>query len=82
MFETALEPDEIVTAVHFPKAEKSAYAKFRNPASRYAIVGVFVARIGGDGEGGGRGCGTRRLPLDRGGEGAGRQFRGRRPSTP
>ncbi|MCX7629660.1 MAG: xanthine dehydrogenase family protein subunit M [Geminicoccaceae bacterium] len=44
MFETALEPDEIVTAVYFPKPEKAAYAKFPNPASRYAIVGVFVAK--------------------------------------
>lgn len=47
MFETALEPDEIVTAVHFPKPDKAAYAKFPNPASRYAIVGVFVAVSGG-----------------------------------
>jgi carbon-monoxide dehydrogenase medium subunit len=47
MFETALEPDEIVTAVHFPKAEKAAYAKFPNPASRYAIVGVFLAKTAG-----------------------------------
>jgi carbon-monoxide dehydrogenase medium subunit len=47
MFETALEPDEIVTAVHFKKADRSAYTKFRNPASRYAVVGVFVARAGG-----------------------------------
>ena len=44
MFETALEPDEIVTAVRFPKPQVSNYQKFRNPASRYAIVGVFVAR--------------------------------------
>ena len=44
MFETALEPDEIVTAVSFPIPEKSGYQKFRNPASRYAVVGVFVAK--------------------------------------
>ncbi|HXM84467.1 MAG TPA: FAD binding domain-containing protein, partial [Stellaceae bacterium] len=44
MFETALEPGEIVTAVSFPVPEKAAYEKFRNPASRYAIVGVFVAK--------------------------------------
>jgi carbon-monoxide dehydrogenase medium subunit len=44
MFETALEPNEIVTAVSFPSADKAAYTKFRNPASRYAIVGVFVAK--------------------------------------
>lgn len=47
MFETALERDEIVTAVHFPRPEKAAYMKFPNPASRYAVVGVFVARTGG-----------------------------------
>jgi carbon-monoxide dehydrogenase medium subunit len=47
MFETALAPDEIITAVSFPIAEKAGYAKFPNPASRYAVVGVFVARTGG-----------------------------------
>jgi aerobic carbon-monoxide dehydrogenase medium subunit len=47
MFETALAPDEIVTAVRFPKPQAACYQKFRNPASRYAIVGVFVARTGG-----------------------------------
>ncbi|WP_448205072.1 FAD binding domain-containing protein [Azospirillum sp. sgz302134] len=46
MFETALEPGEILTSVTFQKPDKAAYAKFRNPASRYAIVGVFVARFG------------------------------------
>jgi carbon-monoxide dehydrogenase medium subunit len=44
MFTTALEPGEIITSVEFPIPEKSAYEKFRNPASRYAIVGVFVAK--------------------------------------
>ncbi len=44
MFETALEPGEIVTAVQFPIPEKAAYSKFPNPASRYAVVGVFVAK--------------------------------------
>jgi carbon-monoxide dehydrogenase medium subunit len=44
MFETALEPGEIVTAVTFPIPEKAAYMKFPNPASRYAVVGVFVAK--------------------------------------
>ena len=47
MFETALAPDEIITAVSFPLAEKAGYEKFRNPASRYAVVGVMVARTGG-----------------------------------
>ena len=46
MFETALARDEIVTAVHFPKADKAAYEKFPNPASRYSMAGVFVARSG------------------------------------
>ncbi len=46
MFETALQPGEIVTKIVFPVAEKAGYEKFRNPASRYAIVGVFVARTG------------------------------------
>ncbi|HUE18807.1 MAG TPA: xanthine dehydrogenase family protein subunit M, partial [Stellaceae bacterium] len=41
MFETALKPGEIVTAVSFPVCDKANYQKFRNPASRYAIVGVF-----------------------------------------
>src|SRR5215472_345682 len=44
MFETALQAGEIVTAVSFPIPEKAAYMKFPNPASRYAIVGVFVAK--------------------------------------
>jgi aerobic carbon-monoxide dehydrogenase medium subunit len=44
MFETALEPTEIVTSVRFPKTQTANYQKFRNPASRYAIVGVFVTR--------------------------------------
>jgi carbon-monoxide dehydrogenase medium subunit len=44
LFETALNPAEIITAVSFPLVEKSAYTKFRNPASRYAIVGAFVAK--------------------------------------
>ena len=47
MFETALEPGEIVTRIAFPLAEKAGYEKFRNPASRYAMVGVFVAKTAG-----------------------------------
>jgi carbon-monoxide dehydrogenase medium subunit len=45
MFTTALAPDEIITEISFPIPEKSAYEKFRNPASRYAMVGVFVAKM-------------------------------------
>ncbi len=44
LFETALEPDEIIREVSFPIPKKAAYQKFRNPASRFALVGVFVAR--------------------------------------
>ena len=44
MFQTALAPDEVVTAVRFPVPEKAAYQKFPHPASRFALVGVFVAR--------------------------------------
>ena len=47
IFETALEPGEIVTSVRFPKPQAACYQKFKNPASRYAIVGVFVARTTG-----------------------------------
>lgn len=44
MFTTALEDDEIITKVQFPKPNKAAYIKFPNPASRYALVGVFVSK--------------------------------------
>ena len=44
MFETALDEDEMITAISFPKPDKAAYVKFPNPASRYAMVGVFVAK--------------------------------------
>ncbi|MCY4264520.1 MAG: xanthine dehydrogenase family protein subunit M [Gammaproteobacteria bacterium] len=47
MFETALAEDEIIVSVSFPVAESAAYMKFENPASRYAIVGVFVAKTAG-----------------------------------
>jgi carbon-monoxide dehydrogenase medium subunit len=46
LFETALSDGELITSVSFPKPEKAAYMKFRNPASRYAMVGVFVAKTG------------------------------------
>jgi len=48
MFSTALEPAEIITKISFPIPKKAAYQKFRNQASRYALVGVFVAKRGGD----------------------------------
>jgi carbon-monoxide dehydrogenase medium subunit len=48
MFETALQDGEIITSFSYPIPEKAAYMKFPNPASRYAIVGVFVAKTGGN----------------------------------
>jgi carbon-monoxide dehydrogenase medium subunit len=47
LFSSALEPDEIITAVRFPVPECAAYAKFPHPASKYAVVGVMVAKTGG-----------------------------------
>ncbi len=44
LFETALEDGEIVTAISFEAPERAGYEKFRNPASRYAMCGVFVAK--------------------------------------
>lgn len=44
MFATALEENEIITEVSFPIPQKGGYAKFPNPASRYAMAGVFVAK--------------------------------------
>lgn len=46
LFETALEAGELVTAIRFPAMPAAAYEKFANPASRYAIAGVMVARGG------------------------------------
>jgi aerobic carbon-monoxide dehydrogenase medium subunit len=47
LFETALEPGELITSVRFPIPAKAAYMKFPNPASRYALAGVFVASTPG-----------------------------------
>ena len=44
MFTTALEPGELLTGIEFPIPERAGYAKMRNPASRYVMTGVFVAR--------------------------------------
>ena len=48
IFETALGPDEIITKVSFPLAKKAAYQKFKQPASGFALVGVFVSKRGAD----------------------------------
>lgn len=45
MFATTLDEGEIITKIAFPMPEKAAYAKFDNPASRYAMAGVFVAKM-------------------------------------
>ena len=47
LFETALKPGEIITSVRFPVPARAGYAKFRHPASRFALVGVFVAETAG-----------------------------------
>lgn len=46
MYETALEPDELIVSVEFQVPERAAYEKFRNPASHFALAGVFVAKYG------------------------------------
>ena len=48
LFTTALGDDEMITSIEFPAADKFSYAKFRNPASRYAMVGVAIAKHGAD----------------------------------
>src|SRR5271154_1724820 len=48
MFSTALEPSEIITKISFPVPKKAAYQKFRNQASRFALVGVFVSKRGSE----------------------------------
>ena len=45
LFETALEPGELIVEVRFPVPAAASYRKFPNPASRFSIVGVFVARL-------------------------------------
>lgn len=47
MFTTALDVDEILTAIEFPIVDKAGYAKMKNPASRYVMAGVFVSKAGG-----------------------------------
>jgi len=44
MFETALQAGEVITAVSFPVPEKAAWQKFKQPASRFSLVGVFVSK--------------------------------------
>ena len=48
LYETALEPGELITSVVFQAPKRGAYMKFRNPASRFALVGIYVADFGGN----------------------------------
>lgn len=48
IFTTALKDGEVIVSVSFPVPDKASYQKFRHPASRFALVGVFVAKIGND----------------------------------
>ena len=45
MFSTALNEDEVITEISFPIPRHAAYMKFKQPASRFALVGVFVAQF-------------------------------------
>jgi len=69
LFETALAQGEIITSVSFPVPKRAAYMKFKNPASRFAIVGVFVADFGGGnvrvGVTGAAGCAFRQTDMEK-----------------
>ena len=82
LFTTALDEDEIITRLSFPLGAKFAYAKFHNPASRYALVGVggCAAWSGGACCCNGRRC-VRRLPCAGDGGGAGQDHLRPAPST-
>lgn len=56
LYETALQPGELITAVSFPIPQKAAYVKFKQPASRFALVGVFVSQGAGGVRVGVTGC--------------------------
>jgi carbon-monoxide dehydrogenase medium subunit len=59
LFETSLAPGELVVSITFPVPRKAAYMKFRNPASRFAVVGVFVAQTASGARVAVTGAGTR-----------------------
>lgn len=67
LFETALAENELLLSIRFRKPARAAYAKFPNPASRYAVVGVMVADIDGDirvAVTGAGGCAFRATPFE------------------
>ena len=79
LFETALDTGELITQVSFPIPQRAAYMKFPNPASRYALVGVFVAKTAGGVRVAVTGAGReRRFSPERVRSGAEREFRARR----
>ena len=47
LYETALQPGELITAVSFPPVQRAAYVKYKQPASRFALIGVFVSQSAG-----------------------------------
>jgi carbon-monoxide dehydrogenase medium subunit len=69
LYETALEPGELITAVSFQAPKRGAYQKFRNPASRFALVGVYVADFGSGnvrvGVSGAGPCGFRQTEMEK-----------------
>jgi carbon-monoxide dehydrogenase medium subunit len=69
LYETALAPDELITAVSFQVPKRGAYQKFRNPASRFALVGVYVADFGSGnvrvGVSGAGPCGFRQTEMEK-----------------
>ena len=68
LFETALQPGEIVRSIEFPVPKRAAYCKFPNPASRYAVAGVLVADFAGSirvGVTGAGPCAFRAVDLER-----------------
>lgn len=68
MFTTALEPGELLVAVSFPIPEKAGYAKLRNPASRYSMAGVFIAKGAGGvkvGVNGAAACAFRQTDMEK-----------------
>jgi aerobic carbon-monoxide dehydrogenase medium subunit len=69
LYETALEPGELITAVSFQAPKRGNYQKFRNPASRFALVGVYVADFGSGnvrvGVSGAGPCGFRQTEMEK-----------------
>ena len=74
LFETALEPDELITSVRFPIPDQAHYIKFKHTASGYAVVGGHGFEDRQQGSGRRHRRGTLRVPRQRFREGAGSGF--------